>query len=125
MKQYLKFLLPTLVVIAIVAPLSVGAMDIGLNMANNAASAAGYGNATLGVAAGKMITILLNVLALIATVLIIGGGVMWMTSGGNEDQIGKAKKLMIAAIVGLVIILLAKAISFFILQRLVNVSNAA
>ena len=126
MKQYLKFFLPVLIVGVIAVPLSAGAtMNIGLNMANNAASTAGYGNATLGVAAGRIIQIVLNVLALVATVIIIAGGVMWMASGGKEDQIDKAKKLMTAAIIGLVIVLLAKAIAFFLLERLANLSNAA
>jgi hypothetical protein len=39
---------------------------------------------------------------------------MWMTSGGNEERVKKAKQILIAAIIGLVIILSAYAITNFI-----------
>jgi len=41
-------------------------------------------------------------------------GLMWMTAGGNEDRIKKARQILIAAIIGLVIVLSAYAITQFI-----------
>jgi hypothetical protein len=39
---------------------------------------------------------------------------MWMTAAGSEEQIKKAKQILAAAIVGLIIVLSAYAITQFI-----------
>jgi len=117
-----KYLLPTLIVAALLVPMIAGAqMNIFVGF-NEMGNAAGYGNAELGTAVGRMINIALSILGLVATVLIIVGGFQWMMSGGNEEAIGKAKKLMIAGVVGLVIVLLAWAISKFLITRIANVA---
>jgi hypothetical protein len=46
------------------------------------------------------------------------GGFKWMTAGGNEDKVGEAKKLIVAGIIGLVIILGSFAIATFVLTQL-------
>ena len=60
----------------------------------------------------------LGLLALIAVILVLIGGFMWMTAGGNEDKIGRAKKLLVAAVTGLVIILAAWGISIYAINIL-------
>ena len=60
----------------------------------------------------------LGLLALIAVILVLIGGFMWMTAGGNEDKIGRAKKLLVAAVTGLVIILAAWGISIYAIDIL-------
>jgi TRAP-type C4-dicarboxylate transport system permease small subunit len=72
---------------------------------------------------GKIINVVVSLLGLIAVVLIIIGGFQWMTSGGEEEKIMKAKQLMINGIIGLVIIVLAYAIATFIIGKLVDVVN--
>ena len=57
----------------------------------------------------------LGFLALIAVIMIIVGGFMWMTAGGNEERVEKAKKMISAAVIGLIIILLAWAIVIFVI----------
>ena len=47
-------------------------------------------------------------------ILMIYGGLLWMTAQGNEQQVTKAKDLIIAAVVGLVIVLSAYAITAYI-----------
>lgn len=61
----------------------------------------------------RIINIVLGFLGLIALILFIVGGFQWMTSGGNEEKTAGAKKLMVSAIIGLVIILGAAVISNF------------
>jgi hypothetical protein len=39
--------------------------------------------------------------------LLIYGGVFWMTARGNESQVDKAKNIITNSLVGLIIILLA------------------
>jgi len=55
-------------------------------------------------------------LGLIALVIVLYAGFMWMTSGGNEEKISKAKKILSAGVIGLLIILASYAITSFILQ---------
>jgi hypothetical protein len=88
-----------------------------------------YGAAT-GLAAtdpriiiGNVIRIILGLLGVVAIGLIIYGGFLWMTASGNEEQIEKAKKVLISALIGLVIILSAFAIATFIINSLVQATN--
>ncbi len=66
----------------------------------------------------RIINIVLSFLGIIAVVLIIFAGFQWMTAGGNEEQIKKAKGLLKNAVIGLVIILMAWSITYFIMTRL-------
>lgn len=63
---------------------------------------------------------ILGFLALIAVIMIIYGGFVWLTAAGNEERIASAKKVISAAIIGLVIILLAWAIVWFVTQGVLN-----
>ena len=56
----------------------------------------------------------LGILALAAVIMVIYGGIRWMTAGGNEENITIAKKILSAAIIGLIIVLLAWAITTFL-----------
>lgn len=55
----------------------------------------------------------LGLLALIAVIMILIGGFQWLTAGGNEEKVASAKKVISAAIIGLVVVLLAWAIAIF------------
>jgi hypothetical protein len=67
----------------------------------------------------------LSVLGLIAVVLIIYAGFLWMTAGGNEEQVSKAKKLITNAVIGLIIIMAAYSIAYFVISRLSAASKGA
>lgn len=56
----------------------------------------------------------LTFLGLIFTVLIIWSGTHWMMSNGNDEEIKKAKGRLVAAIIGMIIILSAYALTIFI-----------
>jgi len=56
----------------------------------------------------------LTFLALIFVILVIWSGSRWMMSNGNDDEIAKAKKHLIASIVGMIIILSSYALTEFI-----------
>ncbi|HNW55900.1 MAG TPA: hypothetical protein PKN62_02380 [bacterium] len=68
----------------------------------------------------KIIKIALGFLGSIAVILVVIAGFKWMTAGGNEDKIAESKKLMTAAAIGLVIILLAFAITNFVIDSVVS-----
>ena len=63
---------------------------------------------------GSIVGILLSFVGVLFFILIIYAGVMWMTAAGNEQQVSKAKDIIIAAVIGLVIVLSAYAITNFV-----------
>lgn len=64
----------------------------------------------------------LSLLGVVFIILIIYGGISWMTAGGNDQQIEKAKKIISRSIIGLAIVLLAYVISVFIINIFVSES---
>lgn len=84
----------------------------------------GLGTADLQDTVIAIIQWILGLLGLVAVIMILVGGFKWMTAGGNEEKIESAKKLLTAAIIGLVIVLLAWAIVIFALGVLQNTSGA-
>lgn len=64
----------------------------------------------------EIIKYFITFLGLIFTILIIWGGFRWMKAGGNEQEVASAKKTVVAAVIGMVIILAAYAITYFIAE---------
>lgn len=60
----------------------------------------------------------LGLLGVIFLLLIVYGGVIWMTAQGEEGKVEKAQKIIRNAIIGLIIVVSAYAISFFIINAL-------
>jgi len=60
----------------------------------------------------------LSLLGIIFLLLMVYGGYLWMTDRGNTDQVEKAKKLISAAIIGLIIVIGAYVISHFVVEML-------
>lgn len=56
----------------------------------------------------------LGFLGLVAVIMILWGGITWMTSAGNEDKVRKAKDILRAAVIGLVVVLLSWALVAFV-----------
>ena len=71
---------------------------------------------------GRIISYILALVGVFFLILTIYGGFLWMTAGGNEDQIKKAKKYLTNAIIGLIIVLAAYSITFFVVD---TISSAA
>jgi hypothetical protein len=65
-----------------------------------------------------IINVVLGFLGVIFLFLIIYAGFMWMTARGNEQQLDKAKDTLTAAIIGLIIIASAYAISYFVVSKI-------
>lgn len=84
------------------------------------ATNAGFKKKDLVASIGSVINTVLALLGVILVVLIIYGGFLWMTAGGNEEQIKKAKKFLSNAIIGLVIVLAAYSITFFVVDKLIT-----
>ncbi len=69
---------------------------------------------------GILIGAILSFIGVIFMALIIYGGLTWMLSQGNEQQVAKARGLIVQAIVGLIIVLAAYAITAFIGEQLTS-----
>ncbi|HZJ40910.1 MAG TPA: hypothetical protein VFD16_01435 [Candidatus Saccharimonadales bacterium] len=64
--------------------------------------------------AGQIVGVVLSFVGVIFLILMIYAGITWMTASGNEQQVAKAKSLMINATIGIVIVFAAYAITSFI-----------
>lgn len=63
---------------------------------------------------GMIIGIALSFIGAIFFILIIYSGFLWMTARGNETEVTKAKDMIIASIIGLIIVLSAYAITKYV-----------
>ncbi|PLX20308.1 hypothetical protein C0584_06205 [Candidatus Parcubacteria bacterium] len=63
---------------------------------------------------GSIIGIVLSFVGVIFLILIIYAGFTWMLARGNESEVLKAKNLMYDAVIGLIIIMAAYAITAFV-----------
>lgn len=70
----------------------------------------------------SIINIMSVVIGVVAVVIIIVAGFRYITSAGNEQAIAAAKKTLIYALVGLVIVALAQVIVRFVLSASTNTS---
>ncbi len=66
--------------------------------------------------AGGVIKGALGVLGIIVVGMIVYAGFLWVTSQGNEEQISKAKKILVNGTIGVIIIFSAYAIASFIFK---------
>ncbi|MCX7779210.1 MAG: hypothetical protein N2259_03155 [Patescibacteria group bacterium] len=66
----------------------------------------------------SIIRYILGFLGVVAVVVIIIGGFMWMTAAGNEEKVAKAKKVLVQGLIGLVIVMLAFAIATFVMSMI-------
>jgi Zn-dependent protease with chaperone function len=72
-----------------------------------------------------IVNVLLGFLGILAIIIILYGGFVWLTSAGNEEKVGQAKKIISAGIIGLVIIFVSYAIATFVIQQLILATGAA
>lgn len=98
------------------------AVNSGFGKTGSAAGYPGGGGAptkTFSQAWGTYVTeFILGVGAAFFMVLIIYGGWLWMTARGNEEQVGRAKKLILGAVIGFAILLAARIITELIFDYL-------
>jgi hypothetical protein len=66
----------------------------------------------------RIIRVAFGLIGIVMVVIILYAGFLWMTAGGNEEQITNAKKIMVNAAIGLAIIFMALAIVTFVMRLL-------
>ena len=83
---------------------------------NDTATSAGVsgGETNLSLMIAGIIKMLLGLIGIVFVVLFIYGGFLYMTSAGNEDRVKKGKNLITSAVIGLIIIMTAYSIAYFV-----------
>lgn len=127
MKGAIKYYLAALIIslslsVCFMAPTAQGAL-ISTNKANeinNNAWRIGQAgeiysqNDSLEEKIGNVVKVVLGTLGTIFIILIVVSGYTWMTSGGNEEKVKKARANIKSSIIGLVVVLAAYAVSLFL-----------
>ncbi len=91
--------------------------DLNLTTAENNACTETDANANFSSLLKKIINIFSVIVGVIAVIMIIIGGLKYITSGGESSNVSGAKNTIIYAIVGLVVVALAQFIVHFVLNN--------
>jgi amino acid transporter len=87
--------------------------------AENLGGSAGFNTRQgLGEVVAIIIQAFLGLLGIIFIILIISAGFNWMTAGGEEEKVRKAKSTITNAVIGLIIIVASYAITYFVFNVL-------
>lgn len=70
--------------------------------------------------ARNIINIILGFLGIIAVIIILLAGFQWMTAGGEEEKVSEARQRLIQGAIGLVLILAAWIIAYFVIDQIVK-----
>ncbi|NBS69062.1 hypothetical protein EBT31_09130, partial [bacterium] len=71
----------------------------------------GLGNEDIRLVIARFIRIGLGFLGVIAVCVVLYGGFVWMTAGGDPEKVDRAKRILINGGIGLVIILMSWSIT--------------
>lgn len=131
MKSLVRFAMSVVLGLAIALPFvhigavhaATGQLEAGDLLGTDFGDATGLGQGDLTTTIGSLIRVALGFLGVVAVVIILLGGFKWMTAGGSDEKVGEAKKLIIAGIIGLAIILSAYAIASFVISSIVGAAS--
>jgi len=87
-------------------------------IADTVASSSGYRSTDLYTVIGGVIMTVLSLVGIIFVAFIIYSGIVWMTAAGNEQKTEKALSTIKHSVIGLVIVLGAYAITYFLINIL-------
>lgn len=106
------------------AVLAVNPFTKGIGDVGGIGNTAGIGGtATLPEIVGRIINVALGFLGILLLAYLLYAGFLWMTAGGDEKKVTEAKQTIQRAIIGLIIIAAAFAISNFVLTSLATVAQ--
>jgi len=73
---------------------------------------------SLGAVVAIVIQGALGLLGIIFLIIMVFAGYRWMTAAGNEEQVKTSQQMITRAIIGLIIVLMAYALTYFIFGQL-------
>ncbi len=124
-KKVLQYATAGIVVIMFSASLlqfifgTVGARQDILENVNSTAQDVGLQNTNITDLTTRLMLIALGLLGIVAVAMMILSGYMWITAGGNDERVRKARAIMFSAVIGLVVVLL----SWSVIQYVIGTSN--
>jgi hypothetical protein len=125
----LKYAIPLLAIAVPIVALAAGKPNAGAEaVAGLGASAGAAGlNTSLSLAQviGTIIKGALALVGLIFLILMVYAGYLWMIARGNEELVTKSKDTLRAAIIGIIIVVGAYAITSFIINSLTGQGGAS
>ena len=74
---------------------------------------------------GSLIKSAIGLLGIIFLILIVYSGYMWMTARGDEKQVTKAKDTLQRAMIGIIIVVAAYAITTFLFTRITGAATGS
>lgn len=89
----------------------------------NYGAATGLGQQDPRETIANVIRIALSFLGIVAVLIVLWGGILWMTAAGNDDKVETAKKVLFSGLIGLIIILSAFAITNFVVNQLIGATG--
>ncbi|WKZ28798.1 MAG: hypothetical protein QY323_04670 [Patescibacteria group bacterium] len=126
-KTLVKGLISTAMLATMALPmvaLAQGAVTSNELLPGQIATELGQQQQDLRITIARIVRTAMSLLGIIAVMIILYGGFKWMTSGGSDEAVGDAKKIITAGIIGLIIILTAYAIASFVINSLVTATTA-
>jgi len=91
----------------------------GVELTGGSCEAPGPGESSVQSVIRTVINILSFVVGVIAVIMIIIGGLRYITSGGDSNSTGAAKNTILYALIGLVIVAMAQVIVRFVLRQFI------
>lgn len=134
LNRFKKFIFLLALLALVISPVFALAQEAGSGIQGILDDAAGNKGAgyntkideTTGIAmiAGSVVRAFLALLGILFVSYTIYGGFLWMTAGGNEERVTKAKSIIRNGVIGLIIILSAAAIYAFVITIFTTGDNA-
>lgn len=111
-------ILATLVFSLALAPAALATQNTQQALGLTYGTVTGLGSRDIRETIASIINVALGLLGIVALVIVLYGGFKWMTAGGNDEQVGEARKIIISGVVGLAVIFSSYAIANFVLAQL-------
>ena len=78
----------------------------------------GYQGGDIKTTVGNIIQTVIGILGIVCVVIIIIGGIQYMTSSGDASKVKKAKDTILYGVIGMIICVLAFAITTFVINAI-------
>jgi len=72
---------------------------------------------------GKIVGVVIGLLGVVLALIIIYGGFTWMTANGDSKKVEKGKDMIRNAVIGLIIVFAAYAVTSFVLRNLTGITG--
>ena len=124
--KLIAYLLTFLICFAFAMPVVLAQVNIEGTLKNTATGIYGQGEeptSDLPVIIGKIINIVLSFMGVVLVLIVIYGGFLYMTAGGESKNTDKGKSYIVNGIIGMIIVLSAYGITTFVVTRLTEATG--